>query len=697
MRTRRGKVLRGLLPALAIIAPATTLAVLGLRAYRAEALLLRERFKQDQAAIVRLVAGRLGEEARKALEELAERSRHRDLDDELAARFVGAHPVARHVFLLRGGQLVYPASVRPAWGRSWERRTELSPHLVSELDVRNYVVRLREQRRQGELVGRALSAEYRRELPRAAQLYRQASRGEGTPAAQALLGLARVARRQQDGPLADRVYAQLKDRFELVQDGEGTAYGLLADVGRAELGPLRRVLALHGQLLRGEYFTSTASRRFYLGWVLDRLDAASRRGDRTLRPEVVRHIRRQTEALFAADRFGTQLRRYGLSELQAQASPAVRGMALDRQTFLVLRRQGDQVLGYAVSEGFLGARVAKQVAAVGQRDQGLRLVLHRVGEAPRLGSEQLLHSALLEPPLGHWAVHALVPTSDPVGGIDRRSQMRQLGMIVGLIFVLAGGLFLTYRGVRRESDLAQLKSDFASNVSHELKTPLTSIRMYAEMLEQGIAASPEDQRRYQGVIIRESERLGRLIANVLDFSRIERGTRRYDLVPADLGLIAVEAIETFRRLSEGEAVQIGVELDEGLPLVVADREAAVQSILNLLSNAAKYSRGAPRIEVRSVRRADAVGVRVRDEGIGIPAGEQRRIFEDFYRAPQAREVGVEGTGLGLALVRRHMKACGGSVELASAVGQGSTFTLWFPLSPALPASQEVGLVHDSGH
>jgi signal transduction histidine kinase len=244
--------------------------------------------------------------------------------------------------------------------------------------------------------------------------------------------------------------------------------------------------------------------------------------------------------------------------------------------------------------------------------------------------------------------------------------------------VLLVGLLLTYRGVRRESDLARLKSDFASNVSHELKTPLTSIRMYAEMLQEGIAATASDRRRYQGVIIRESERLGRLIANVLDFSRVEKGTRRYDLRVEDLREMTREAVDTFRRLSEGEEIKIKFSRRGALPPVSADREAAVQSVLNLLSNAAKYSPESPEIEVALTERDGEVGVMVKDSGIGIHPSEQKRIFDDFYRAPGARSAGVEGTGLGLALVRRHMKACGGRVEVESAPGEGSRFTIWFP-------------------
>jgi signal transduction histidine kinase len=128
--------------------------------------------------------------------------------------------------------------------------------------------------------------------------------------------------------------------------------------------------------------------------------------------------------------------------------------------------------------------------------------------------------------------------------------------------------------------------------------------------------------------------------------------------------------------------------------VTADREAAIQCILNLLDNAAKYSPARPEIDVDLRRGRDEVAVVVRDQGIGIPAAEHKRIFDDFYRAPGARKAGVEGTGLGLALVRRHMVALGGRVEVESAAGKGSTFTLWFAAAPRQEEGQDGA---DPGH
>jgi len=226
-------------------------------------------------------------------------------------------------------------------------------------------------------------------------------------------------------------------------------------------------------------------------------------------------------------------------------------------------------------------------------------------------------------------------------------------------------------------------------VSHELKTPLTSIRMFAEMLEQGVAqGDPSKMARYHGVIVQESQRLGLLIANLLDYAQIEKGTRRYTPSRQPLAGLARHAVTTFETLRDpdGERNSIEVEVSpEAMPAEVeVDRDVVVQAVLNLLANASKYGGEAGAIEVRVGADAVAGWISVRDHGPGIPPSEQARIFREFYRSPEAYRSGIEGTGLGLALVKRHIEALGGTVEVASVVGEGATFTI------RLPRIQEVG-------
>jgi two-component system phosphate regulon sensor histidine kinase PhoR len=315
---------------------------------------------------------------------------------------------------------------------------------------------------------------------------------------------------------------------------------------------------------------------------------------------------------------------------------------------------------------------------------GARAVIHGVADPPGPATrERILASAALGSLLPHLrltlAVDAAQP--DPLDEVVERRGHRHLAITGGLVALLVLGLAATIRGAARERELARLKSDFVSTVSHELKTPLTSIRMFGEMLKHGVAGTDrERERRYHDVIVKESERLGLLIANLLDYSQIERGTLQYQLQEETAMEIAGEAAETFERFSEAEhhRVELAAGSDAADLVVVADRKALVQSLLNLLSNAAKYG-GADPIELRvAARGTQHVALSVRDRGPGIPGAEQERIFREFYRAPEALRSGVEGTGLGLALVKRHVEAQGGTVELQSEEGEGATFTILLP-------------------
>jgi signal transduction histidine kinase len=257
--------------------------------------------------------------------------------------------------------------------------------------------------------------------------------------------------------------------------------------------------------------------------------------------------------------------------------------------------------------------------------------------------------------------------------------MGTLATIAFIDLMLAAGLYLVFSNVRREVHLARLKSDFVANVSHELKTPLALIRLFAETLELGRVPSEEKAQQYYRVINKESHRLTQLINNILDFSRIEAGRREYRLAPADVSRIVAEVVEAYRFQIEQQGFMFEVEVEPGLPRVVADKEALAQALLNLVNNALKYTRDEKFLKLRVYRRGeDQVAVSVTDRGIGVAKGEQQKIFEKFYRAEDSLVHETKGSGLGLSLVKHIMEAHGGSVEVESAPGKGSTFTLVLP-------------------
>ncbi len=251
--------------------------------------------------------------------------------------------------------------------------------------------------------------------------------------------------------------------------------------------------------------------------------------------------------------------------------------------------------------------------------------------------------------------------------------------LVVVLSVTLFGAYLLWRDVRREVLMARMRSQFVSSVSHELKTPLTAIRMFAETLRLGRSKDPATQAEYLDTIVNESERLTRLLNNVLDFSKIEQGQRTYHPAPASLPEILRAAARAMEYPLKQQGFDLDVRIDEGLPQVRVDRDAIEQAVLNLLSNAMKYSGESRAIDLEAQREGDCAVIQVIDKGVGIDPRDQAQIFEEYYRVPARENQSLPGTGLGLSLVAHIAKAHGGSVRVDSAPGQGSTFSIILPL------------------
>ena len=265
--------------------------------------------------------------------------------------------------------------------------------------------------------------------------------------------------------------------------------------------------------------------------------------------------------------------------------------------------------------------------------------------------------------------------------------VRPLFYVATLCFVIGVTLFgayLLWRDVRREVRLAEMRSSFVSAVSHELKTPLTAIRMFAETLRMGRPADAATRDEYLDTIVNESERLTRLLNNVLDFSKIEQGAKSYHRASHALADVVRFAARAMKYSLEQQRFMLRTEIEENMPSARVDRDAIEQAILNLLANAMKYSGDSREIDLR-LRSEDGMAViDVTDRGIGIEPREQARIFERFYRVPGPETDRIPGTGLGLTLVQHIAEAHGGHVRVRSEPGNGSTFSLFIPLEGAAP-------------
>lgn len=288
--------------------------------------------------------------------------------------------------------------------------------------------------------------------------------------------------------------------------------------------------------------------------------------------------------------------------------------------------------------------------------------------------------------LGH-GIEGIGVVWPSVGSADRDSAVITAFYITALVailgVVLLGGWVL-WLDIQRERRLVQLRSQFVASVSHELKTPLTSIRIFAETLRTRTKIEPRTRDEYLETIERESERLTRLLDDVLDFSRIERGQRTYQLSPQALPVIVERALRTLRFQQHGCTVLF--HCDDPLPMVRCDPDAIQQAVLNLVSNAIKYSGQSCRIDLRVEYCDSDVAIVVRDYGIGIVRLHQKRLFEPFYRVPTPENEVTPGTGLGLTLVQDVAVAHGGRMTVESTPGRGSTFTLLLPVYVPAPAT-----------
>ena len=257
--------------------------------------------------------------------------------------------------------------------------------------------------------------------------------------------------------------------------------------------------------------------------------------------------------------------------------------------------------------------------------------------------------------------------------IRRRSWIYGIASLLLLVAMLLG-VALILRDIAREKHLARLRSDFISNVTHELKTPLTSIRMYAESLMMGRIRSDPGRKNYLSVVINESERLKRMINNILEFSKMEKARQEYHPVETSLSEILQSAIRDMNYWLEEKKFRLVTEIEQDIRLKV-DPGKFHQVYANLLSNAIKYSTGPGKIYVRLYKNSNAVISEVEDEGIGIPEDQLAKIFEEFYRVEHTGSGEITGTGLGLTVVKEIVEAHGGKIEVESKIGKGSKFSV----------------------
>jgi signal transduction histidine kinase len=285
--------------------------------------------------------------------------------------------------------------------------------------------------------------------------------------------------------------------------------------------------------------------------------------------------------------------------------------------------------------------------------------------------------------LPHWEIAAYLVNPAKLTQAAHTTKLT-LGLLIAVLLLAIGvGSWLIVRSLSLELRLARQKTDFVSNVSHELKTPLTSIRMFSELLAEGRVTDATKQRSYLNIITAEAARLTRLINNVLDFSRMESGEKKYNFQPCDLAEVVRATAETFRPHLEAGGFKFDYDLPVAAISVRGDADALSQVIVNLLSNAEKYSNGGKEIELEFTQQQSPLPhaeIKVLDRGAGVPRGSEAKVFEKFYRAHDSLGSGIQGSGLGLTIARQIARAHGGDVVYEAREGGGSCFVLRLPIS-----------------
>jgi signal transduction histidine kinase len=486
----------------------------------------------------------------------------------------------------------------------------------------------------------------------------------------ALTRVARCLQKMKQVAEAEQAYHTILEQYGDLYDPFHRPYAIIAGLELNDLAITQKVSSplllvdLYNDLVQGRWELSAEQMDYFLARLKEPVK------------EPPNHETEYLNHLELARALQESFRHQGpLQPNQVYASAVTRGEK-SYQIFYTPLPSGsgeDHLLGFAVDLNWVESELLSQCRSELEMDRsfGIAFKTTKSEFLPRSPSEVIVAFKTLFP---LWEL-SVVKTQQT---IFLRETLVFVGAILLVLCVLGLGVFLLIRDASREMQLARLRGDFVSNVSHELKTPLTLIRLYGEMLLYGQNLREEERKSYYQIITGEGERLTHLVEKVLDFSRIDRGLKKYNLKEGDLAPVVGRTVEVYRQYLIRQGFSIETDLVAELPPVRFDSEAISQAVLNLMDNAARYSGQSKFIGIRLSCKNNKVIFEVEDHGPGITASERPKIFDQFYRGPSS--AGKSGYGLGLFLVKHIMDAHGGNIELESEVGGGSRFRLIFPVS-----------------
>lgn len=529
-----------------------------------------------------------------------------------------------------------------------------------------------------------MTAERDKRHDHAAEHLEEAIRSTTSRRLQGQAALAAARNRVADGGEAG-LYADVIGEFGSVRDPRGFRIGDVARLNQAELAAAR---ANDGFALRelAQDLIDDARWTLFEGGeptvaraALDRLEemGADAAGvDSAWIARARRRLDRRDAQLFWSGRLAEEMTDLTASPPSPEQGFVYRPSASSPALWAV-RNTGKELVIYAFDREEVLARLRRTSTRLAALDPDLVASVGRVDQGP-------LGAAVFRQPLDRLPMHAVRVAAANPDKLARERRNRTFARIAIILLALATsvvGVAVTVRYVSRELAAARVKTDFAANVSHELRSPITQIRLKGEALQLDLVFDDDDRQAHYDAIVREAERLSRLVDNVLDFAAIERGAKKYTFRPEDIVGILYYAVDTHRVQLEGAGMAIELEVPDDLPVVWVDREAISQVLTNLLSNAAKYGAAGKWLGVRARASASRMEIRVADRGMGISVDDQSRVFEDFFRSSDAAVRRQKGTGIGLTIVRYIVEAHRGNIRVESAPGEGTAFVIDLPLQP----------------
>ncbi|HWD98924.1 MAG TPA: HAMP domain-containing sensor histidine kinase, partial [Bryobacteraceae bacterium] len=322
-------------------------------------------------------------------------------------------------------------------------------------------------------------------------------------------------------------------------------------------------------------------------------------------------------------------------------------------------------------ESVFGAALSHEDVSCGLADADGRILLGRKSDLVRATVRTPAEARL------PWTLYIRAASNGTEAGMIARQRFLMLITALMMMFLIAGAYFIA-RAIRTEAAMSRMQSDFVSAVSHEFRSPLTSLRQLSEILAAGRVSNEERRQVYYETLVRETVRLQRLVEGLLSFGRMEAGARRFRFEETDAAGLVESVAAEFRPQAGPGGKRIEVTHTGGACSVNADPEALTVALRNLVDNALKYAPDSPVVWLECGVERDRVAIRVRDKGPGIPLSERRAIFRRFVRGSAAAKANVKGSGVGLATVRHIVAVHGGKIQVTSETGAGSTFTILLP-------------------